>query len=113
MDAFDIYSLNRNSIESKFIIGKFLQTYEPQMKNYVIPNLNGIYPSGVLLVLARMGKTDLARKLFDGWGKPDHPLVKEVHTYLRYADKPMYTYSEVRVIYEGKLTSTRIDPILK
>jgi hypothetical protein len=33
----------------------------------MIQMCNGIYPSGVLLVLARMGKTDLAKKVFEGW----------------------------------------------
>jgi hypothetical protein len=64
--------------------------YLPDMRNYQIKSLNGIYPSGVLLMLARMGRTDLGKRVFEGWAQGDHPLIKEVQNYLSYAERSTY-----------------------
>lgn len=42
----------------------------PQAETYKIHHWNNIYPSGVLLVLARTGRLDLGRRVFEGWGQP-------------------------------------------
>lgn len=54
------------------------------MPNLNLSRINDIYPTGVLFLLARMGKNDKARNVFEGYAI-DHPLMKDINLYIRFA----------------------------
>jgi len=77
--------------------------------------VNGVCPSGVLFMLARMGRLDLARKVFETWTPTQTPVVAEIMEFISFSERWDLSPVDVRRVYEGKLTSSsyNIDPVLK
>lgn len=63
-----------------------MDIYTPNKFHIQLPICKSVYPSGILFLLMRCGKIELAKKLFDGWPL-QVPVMKEISEFFFYFDK--------------------------